>query len=108
MVRTIKRCLVHFILQVGQWDCKDRLKFLEDEYSFRCQCSGCSELNTSDLVINAFCCVDPNCPGVVLDNSILNCEKQKRKHLPAVPQCSSSVPHLQVLQLLCHLSLAGP
>ncbi|ESR37171.1 hypothetical protein CICLE_v10030128mg [Citrus x clementina] len=81
--------------QVGQWDCKDRLKFLEDEYSFRCQCSGCSELNTSDLVINAFCCVDPNCPGVVLDNSILNCEKQKRKHLPAVPQCSSSVPHLQ-------------
>lgn len=94
MVRTIKRCLVHFILQVGQWDCKDRLKFLEDEYSFRCQCSGCSELNTSDLVINAFCCVDPNCPGVVLDNSILNCEKQKRKHLPAVPQCSSSAPHL--------------
>ncbi|KAH9670167.1 tetratricopeptide repeat (TPR)-like superfamily protein [Citrus sinensis] len=85
--------------QVGQWDCKDRLKFLEDEYSFRCQCSGCSELNTSDLVINAFCCVDPNCPGVVLDNSILNCEKQKRKHLPAVPQCSSSVPHLQVGKL---------
>ncbi|GAY61351.1 hypothetical protein CUMW_209300 [Citrus unshiu] len=81
--------------QVGQWDCKDRLKFLEDEYSFRCQCSGCSELNTSDLVINAFCCVDPNCPGVVLDNSILNCEKQKHKHLPAVPQCSSSAPHLQ-------------
>ncbi|KAH9733729.1 tetratricopeptide repeat (TPR)-like superfamily protein [Citrus sinensis] len=81
--------------QVGQWDCKDRLKFLEDEYSFRCQCSGCSELNTSDLVINAFCCVDPNCPGVVLDNSLLNCEKQKRKHLPAVPQCSSSAPHLQ-------------
>lgn len=85
--------------QVGQWDCKDRLKFLEDEYSFRCQCSGCSELNTSDLVINAFCCVDPNCPGVVLDNSILNCEKQKRKHLPAVPQCSSSAPHLQVGKL---------
>ncbi|KAH9733723.1 tetratricopeptide repeat (TPR)-like superfamily protein [Citrus sinensis] len=85
--------------QVGQWDCKDRLKFLEDEYSFRCQCSGCSELNTSDLVINAFCCVDPNCPGVVLDNSLLNCEKQKRKHLPAVPQCSSSAPHLQVGKL---------
>ncbi|GAY61350.1 hypothetical protein CUMW_209300 [Citrus unshiu] len=85
--------------QVGQWDCKDRLKFLEDEYSFRCQCSGCSELNTSDLVINAFCCVDPNCPGVVLDNSILNCEKQKHKHLPAVPQCSSSAPHLQVGKL---------
>lgn len=85
--------------QVGQWDCKDRLKFLEDEYSFRCQCSGCSELNTSDLVINAFCCVDPNCPGVVLDNSILNCEKQKLKHLPVVPEGGSSTPHLQVGKL---------
>ncbi|KAJ7959490.1 SET and MYND domain-containing protein 4 [Quillaja saponaria] len=66
--------------QVGLWDCKDRLKFLEDEYLFRCQCSGCSEVNLSDFIINAFHCVNPNCSGIVLESSVVNCEKQKCKH----------------------------
>ncbi|KAJ4721828.1 SET and MYND domain-containing protein 4 [Melia azedarach] len=60
--------------QVGQWDCKDRLKFLEDEYCFR-----------------------------FLDNSVLNCEKQKLKNFFAIPEDSSSAPNLQV----CRCSTDG-
>ncbi|TYI45084.1 hypothetical protein E1A91_D13G011200v1 [Gossypium mustelinum] len=78
--------------QVGQWDCKDRLRFLEEEYFFRCWCCGCSEVNESDLVISGFCCVNPNCSGVVLDNLVANCEKQK----PKVPETISNKSHLQV------------
>ncbi|KAJ9167327.1 hypothetical protein P3X46_021990 [Hevea brasiliensis] len=72
--------------QVGQWDCKDRLKFLEDKYLFRCQCIGCSQLNLSDLVLNAFHCVNPNCDGVVLDGCVSNSELNKLKNFPGVPK----------------------
>ncbi|PPS02799.1 hypothetical protein GOBAR_AA17852 [Gossypium barbadense] len=81
--------------QVGQWDCKDRLRFLEEEYFFRCWCRGCSEVNESDLVISGFCCVNPNCSGVILDNLVANCEKQK----PKVPETISNESHLQVHEL---------
>ncbi|MBA0782366.1 hypothetical protein Gotri_000258 [Gossypium trilobum] len=81
--------------QVGQWDCKDRLRFLEEEYFFRCWCCGCSEVNESDLVISGFCCVNPNCSGVVLDNLVANCEK----HKPKVPETISNKSHLQVHEL---------
>ncbi|PON71106.1 N-terminal acetyltransferase A, auxiliary subunit [Parasponia andersonii] len=82
--------------QVGQWDSKDRNEFLEDEYSFHCQCSGCSKANLSDLVLNAFQCVKPNCSGIVLDCCALNCEKHKPKKLTHISSTSSSEPHLQV------------
>ncbi|KAF2296955.1 hypothetical protein GH714_013546 [Hevea brasiliensis] len=72
--------------QVGQWGCKDRLKFLEDKYSFRCQCIGCSQLNLSDLVLNAFHCVNPNCDGVVLDGCVSNSELNKLRNFPGVPK----------------------
>ncbi|CAJ2641772.1 SET and MYND domain-containing protein [Trifolium pratense] len=68
--------------QVGLWDCKDRQNFLKDEYAFHCQCAGCSEVNLSDIVINAFRCVKPNCSGAVLESRVLECEKQKIKHFP--------------------------
>lgn len=68
--------------QVGLWDCKDRLNFLKDEYMFHCQCTGCSEVNLSDIVLNAFHCVNPNCFGAVLESRVLDCEKQKIKHFP--------------------------
>ncbi|KAJ4832492.1 hypothetical protein Tsubulata_000040 [Turnera subulata] len=71
--------------QVGQWDCKDRLKFLEDKYSFRCQCRGCSEWNLPDLVLNAFHCVSLNCAGVVLDADVINCEMHKFKDFAGAP-----------------------
>ncbi|KAG5616403.1 hypothetical protein H5410_016227 [Solanum commersonii] len=67
--------------QVGQWDCKDRQRLLEDRYSFTCQCTGCSELNVSDLVINAYRCTKLNCLGVILDHTVTTCEKQKLKLL---------------------------
>ncbi|XP_014522619.1 SET and MYND domain-containing protein 4 [Vigna radiata var. radiata] len=66
--------------QVGLWDCKDRLNFLKDEYAFHCQCIGCSEVNVSDLVLNAFHCVNPNCSGAVLESRVLDCEQQKINH----------------------------
>ncbi|KAI3870267.1 hypothetical protein MKX03_029656, partial [Papaver bracteatum] len=62
--------------QVGQGDLKDRQKVLEDQYSFRCQCSGCSELNLSDIVINALSCVKPSCFGAVVDRSMVNGKRQ--------------------------------
>lgn len=52
--------------QVGQWDVYNRQKLLEDQYSFRCQCSGCSEQNLSDIVMHAFRCVNLNCLGAVI------------------------------------------
>lgn len=63
--------------QVGELDCKGRQQLLEDRYSFQCECRGCSQLNISDLVINAYGCVEPNCFGVVLDNNAVKYEKQK-------------------------------
>ncbi|KAF8397071.1 hypothetical protein HHK36_018709 [Tetracentron sinense] len=63
--------------QVGQWDQKDRQKLLEDQYSFKCCCSGCLELNLPDLVINAFRCAKPNCFGTVLDSCMANQEGKK-------------------------------
>ncbi|KAI8031024.1 hypothetical protein LOK49_LG01G01123 [Camellia lanceoleosa] len=81
--------------QVGQWVCKHRQEFLEDKYSFRCWCRGCSELNLSDLVLNAFRCVKPNCFGVVLDSCVAKYEKQKINHLVVPPICSSET-HVQV------------
>ncbi|KAI3963892.1 hypothetical protein MKW92_003748 [Papaver armeniacum] len=62
--------------QVGQGDLKDRQKVLEVQYSFRCQCSGCSELNLSDIVINALSCVKPSCFGAVIDRSMVNGKRQ--------------------------------
>ncbi|KAJ1387499.1 Tetratricopeptide-like helical domain superfamily [Sesbania bispinosa] len=70
--------------QVGLWDCKDRCNFLKDEYAFHCQCSGCSEVNLSDIVLNAFHCVNPNCSGAVLESRVLDNEKQKTKNFPIV------------------------
>ncbi|KAH0979521.1 hypothetical protein GBA52_006698 [Prunus armeniaca] len=80
---------------VGQWDCEDRVKFLEDEYSFRCQCSGCLKVNFSDLVLNALYCVKPNCSGIVLQSSVVDCEKEKLKHLPNIITVGNMEPHLQ-------------
>lgn len=76
------------VLQVGLWDCKDRLNFLKDEYAFHCRCIGCSEVNLSDIVLNAFHCVNPNCSGAVLESRVLDCEQQKIKHFTITDQVS--------------------
>ncbi|KAK6135538.1 hypothetical protein DH2020_030709 [Rehmannia glutinosa] len=66
--------------QVGEWDCSERRKFLEDQYSFICQCSGCAQLNLSDLVHTGYRCIKPNCFGVVLDSCVAKYEQEKLKH----------------------------
>ncbi|CAH9090680.1 unnamed protein product [Cuscuta epithymum] len=74
--------------QVGQWDHKDRQKILRDNYSFSCQCSGCSQLNLSDLYINAYKCAKPDCDGAVLDSTLTSYVKQKVDPIfgdPAIP-----------------------
>ncbi|XP_059300553.1 uncharacterized protein LOC132052863 isoform X1 [Lycium ferocissimum] len=85
--------------QVGQWDCKDRQRLLEDRYSFTCQCTACSELNVPDLVINAYRCTKLNCLGVILDRTVTRCEKRKLKLLLDAPTVYSSSPHKQVEKL---------
>ncbi|KAJ8537160.1 hypothetical protein K7X08_035561 [Anisodus acutangulus] len=85
--------------QVGQWDCKDRQRLLEDRYSFTCQCTGCSELHVPDLVINAYRCTKLNCLGVILDHTVTRCEKRKLKLLLDAPTVFSSSPHKQVEKL---------
>lgn len=85
-VHTSKNFFVHYYSQVGKWDCKDRIRFFEEEYFFHCQCCGCSQMNISDLVINGYCCVNTSCTGVVLDSSVAACESEKLNHFLAAPK----------------------
>ncbi|KAK8936401.1 hypothetical protein KSP39_PZI013025 [Platanthera zijinensis] len=55
--------------QVGQQDLQGRQEILQDQYSFKCCCVVCSELNLSDLVINSFRCPKSNCLGAILGNA---------------------------------------
>ncbi|GAB4827732.1 hypothetical protein Ancab_034618 [Ancistrocladus abbreviatus] len=82
--------------QVGQWDCGNRQKFLEENFSFKCQCCGCSEVNLSDLVLNAFRCVEQNCLGAVLDCSAVEYERHKVHHLQSAHKICIGEPQLQV------------
>ncbi|XP_010499889.1 PREDICTED: SET and MYND domain-containing protein 4-like [Camelina sativa] len=72
--------------EVGKWDCKDRLRFLEEEYFFHCRCRCCSQINLSDLVINGYCCVNTDCTGVVLDSIVATCESEKLNHFLTAPK----------------------
>lgn len=63
--------------QVGQWSCSKRQSSLEEQYAFVCSCTGCSQLNISDLVISSFRCPNLNCSGVVLDSHLVNHERRK-------------------------------
>ncbi|EPS62414.1 hypothetical protein M569_12375, partial [Genlisea aurea] len=63
--------------QVGQSSFIDRQKFLDYVYSFRCKCSGCSELILSDLVHGSYRCKVHDCNGVILDYGIAECVKEK-------------------------------
>lgn len=79
-------CNILMCLQIGQWDYKNRQQFLQDNYSFTCQCSGCTKVNFPDLVLNAFRCANPNCSGVVLDDCFVEYEKHKFCHLQETPK----------------------
>ncbi|XP_010478763.1 PREDICTED: SET and MYND domain-containing protein 4-like isoform X2 [Camelina sativa] len=72
--------------EVGKWDCKDRIRFLEEEYFFHCRCRCCSQINLSDLVINGYCCVNTDCTGVVLDSNVATCVSEKLNHFLTAPK----------------------
>jgi len=55
--------------QAGEMHLPDRQKSLQENYYFSCQCSGCSELNLSDLVMNSFCCPQRNCLGAISEST---------------------------------------
>ncbi|PVH31636.1 hypothetical protein PAHAL_9G195700 [Panicum hallii] len=53
----------------GEMHLPDRQKSLQENYYFSCQCSSCSELNLSDLVMNSFCCPQSNCLGAISEST---------------------------------------
>ncbi|KAK8444779.1 hypothetical protein SEVIR_9G197900v4 [Setaria viridis] len=55
--------------QAGEMHLSDRQKSLQENYYFSCQCSSCSELNLSDLVMNSFCCPQRNCLGAISEST---------------------------------------
>ncbi|GJM91176.1 hypothetical protein PR202_ga07525 [Eleusine coracana subsp. coracana] len=55
--------------QVGEMDLPERQRLLRDNYYFSCQCSSCSELNLSDLVVNSLRCPQSNCLGALSESS---------------------------------------
>ncbi|ERN04677.1 hypothetical protein AMTR_s00076p00135550 [Amborella trichopoda] len=61
--------------QIGEWDLAQRQLSLENKYSFMCQCSGCSELNLSDLVLHGFRCAKADCYGAVLNSPVVRHRK---------------------------------
>ncbi|XP_039170019.1 uncharacterized protein LOC104445885 isoform X3 [Eucalyptus grandis] len=82
--------------QVGQWSCQDRLKFLGENYCFRCQCRSCSVVNLSDLVLSAFHCFHPHCSGIVLDTFDIKSETEKLKQSRHAGDIYSLEPYVQV------------
>ncbi|TVU32070.1 hypothetical protein EJB05_23788, partial [Eragrostis curvula] len=55
--------------QVGEMDLPERQRLLRDNYYFSCQCSSCSELNLSDLVVKSLRCPQCNCLGALSESS---------------------------------------
>lgn len=85
--------------QIGQWTCKDRQKFLKEEYSFQCRCSGCSTLNLSDLALNSFHCVSGDCDGIVIETARVSYERKKIKHSRSINNPENPEPYLQIENL---------
>ncbi|KNA09438.1 hypothetical protein SOVF_153580 [Spinacia oleracea] len=86
--------------QVGQWDYSNRQRFLQDNYSFKCECSGCTKVNLPDLVLNAFRCAKLNCSGVVLDDCMVEHQKHKFCHLQETPEIHSMEHQREVDKLM--------
>ncbi|CAL9086903.1 unnamed protein product [Musa textilis] len=96
--------------QVGELDFQGRQKLLEEQYSFQCRCSSCSELNLSDLVMNTFQCVRPYCLGAVLEathykrleSNFLQVSNASCTFKLSLPLLSSKKDISDVAQMLLH------
>ncbi|KAL6906538.1 hypothetical protein ACP4OV_004139 [Aristida adscensionis] len=62
--------------QAGEMDLLERQKSLQEGYYFSCECSSCSELNLSDLVMNSLCCSQSNCPGAISESTCYSCKEK--------------------------------
>uniref|UniRef100_A0A452YJ51 SET domain-containing protein n=1 Tax=Aegilops tauschii subsp. strangulata TaxID=200361 RepID=A0A452YJ51_AEGTS len=61
--------------QAGEMNLVKRQKSLQENYKFSCQCSSCSELHLSDLVIDSFCCPRSSCLGAVSESTCYKSEE---------------------------------
>lgn len=61
-------------------DYSERQRILEDQYSFKCQCVGCSVINLSDICMHAFGCPNPNCCGAILESDMIDNRKSKEDY----------------------------
>ncbi|KAL6642854.1 hypothetical protein ACP70R_021035 [Stipagrostis hirtigluma subsp. patula] len=81
--------------QAGEMDLPERQKTLQEGYNFSCQCSSCSELNLSDLVMNSLCCSQSNCLGAISESTYYSCkENVVHVSLGGSHVCKQSLPDL--------------
>ncbi|VAH05071.1 unnamed protein product [Triticum turgidum subsp. durum] len=81
--------------QVGEMNLVKRQKSLQENYKFTCQCSSCSELHLSDLVIDSFCCPQSSCLGAVSESTCYKSEKNcVHVSVDESDICKLSLPHV--------------
>ncbi|KAL9247785.1 hypothetical protein vseg_021177 [Gypsophila vaccaria] len=85
--------------EVGQSSYRHRQQFLQDNYSFKCECNGCTAVNFSDLVLDGLHCPSIDCRGVILDHPTAESERQKIRHLEEVSKADYFLPKHQVDEL---------
>lgn len=78
-------------------DYSERQSLLEDQYSFKCQCVGCSVINLSDICMHAFGCPRLNCCGAILESDMID-NRKSEEDCTDVP-CSVSNLELPLYQL---------
>ncbi|XP_074286472.1 uncharacterized protein LOC141611756 isoform X2 [Silene latifolia] len=85
--------------EVGQSGYRQRLQFIRDNYSFKCQCNGCTLVNFPDLVFDGFHCASSDCRGLVLDPSTAESERNKTRQLQRIPEANVLMRRSQVDEL---------
>ncbi|XP_044449373.1 uncharacterized protein [Triticum aestivum] len=81
--------------QAGEMNLVKRQKSLQENYKFSCQCSSCSELHLSDLVIDSFCCPQSSCLGAVSESTCYKSEENcVHVSIDESDICKLSLPHV--------------
>ncbi|KAM3408931.1 hypothetical protein ACQJBY_001769 [Aegilops geniculata] len=81
--------------QAGEMNLVKRQKSLQENYKFSCQCSSCSELHLSDLVIDSFCCPQSSCLGAVSESTCYKSEENcVHVSVDESDICKLSLPHV--------------
>ncbi|KAI5017384.1 hypothetical protein ZWY2020_042272 [Hordeum vulgare] len=81
--------------QAGEMNLVKRQQSLQENYKFTCQCSSCSELHLSDLVVDSFCCPQSNCLGAVSESTCYKSEENcVHVSVDESDVCKLSLPHV--------------